>query len=139
MPRTGPAPQTGDVLFEGRRDSRIAALPPSGDKFDGRWSGEYGCSAYFGNPEFRVWRDFIIHKRELSYSVGEKDQPGYLVISGNVGDGGDVAARGHVVSPGDGRTVPVSFWGKIEDNRLTANGSHGNRSCWLSLTKVSGG
>jgi hypothetical protein len=131
------APRTGDVLFEGRRDSQLAALPPSGDKFDGRWSGEYGCSAFFGNPEFRQWRDFIVHKRELRITVGEKDKPGYVTITGKVSESGAVTAEGYGVA--EGRTYRINFWGTIEDGRLTANGSHGNRSCWLALTKVSNG
>ena len=116
-----------------------AALPPARDAFDGRWVGEHGCFPFAGFPEWRQARQLIIHNRQLTYSQGEKDKPGYLQLAGTVSESGSVSVEGYGISPVDQRKHPVYFSGSIDGGKLTVRGTQGQRACWLTLERVAGG
>lgn len=115
---------------------QLAALPPS-ERVNGQWAGEFGCYPHGGQPEFRHWISaVIVANRELSFSIGDQGQPGYIWAKGLIDNAGGIDLTG-AQTLATSLSMPINIRGKFDGAKLQASGNWGGvRLCWLTLTRT---
>ena len=107
---------------------------------DGRWTAELSCYASADQPMSSTQLAARILYREIKIEEGQVGLPGYFRAYGSIGDEGTFQLLG-VSLPRTQRIVgaedSIKVSGRaIDQNRLEANGTVGERRCSLALNRV---
>jgi len=115
-----------------------APAQPAAARYDGAWTATRSCNAYEELPSRVTSWKMNVTGGEFVVERGTPGQPGYNQARGKPGDDGSLVLSGNGVSDTRrtlGNTYIVFMQGRFDGERFVLNGTLGQRSCTLVLSR----